>query len=227
MQNHRRAAIMKGSPPMADIVLIQPPVRDFYLTAKRTIPYGLACMATALSRAGFSVALLDALATSKARVVEWPSEMDYLRPFYGQEDRSPFALFHSYKRFGYSMEHIGAQVRRLQPFLVGISSLFTAYSAEALETAATVKRWAPECRVVMGGHHPTALPEAVMGSPDVDFVVRGEGEPALPALCEALQAGRSLASVPGLVWRRPDGRIQLNPPALMEDLEDCPPPSSQ
>jgi radical SAM superfamily enzyme YgiQ (UPF0313 family) len=66
-----------------------------------------------------------------------------------------------------------------------------------------------------------------MGSPDVDFVVRGEGEPALPALCEALQAGRSLASVPGLVWRRPDGRIQLNPPALMEDLEDCPPPSSQ
>jgi anaerobic magnesium-protoporphyrin IX monomethyl ester cyclase len=210
---------------MADIVLIQPPVRDFYLTTKRTIPYGLACMATALSRAGFSVVLLDALATSKARVVEWPSEMDYLRPFYGQEDRSPFALFHGYKQFGYSLEHIGAQVRRLRPFLVGISSLFTAYSAEALETAATVKRWAPECRVVMGGYHPTALPEAVMGSPDVDFVVRGEGEAALPALSEALRAGRSVASVPGLVWRRPDGRLQLNPPAVMENLEDCPPPA--
>ena len=33
---------------MVDILLIQPPIRDFYLTAKRTIPYGLASIASAL-----------------------------------------------------------------------------------------------------------------------------------------------------------------------------------
>jgi hypothetical protein len=52
---------------MPDILLIQPPIQDFYLTAKRTMPYGLACIAGALRQAGFSVAILDALATAKTR----------------------------------------------------------------------------------------------------------------------------------------------------------------
>jgi len=52
---------------MTDVLLVQPPIRDFYLTAKRTIPYGLASIAAALSQSGFTVALADALATRRAR----------------------------------------------------------------------------------------------------------------------------------------------------------------
>ena len=63
---------------MPDILLIQPPIRDFYLTAKRTMPYGLASIAASLRQAGFSVTILDALATDKARVIAWPSEMAFL-----------------------------------------------------------------------------------------------------------------------------------------------------
>jgi hypothetical protein len=64
---------------MVDILLIQPPIRDFYLTAKRTIPYGLAGIAAGLIEAGFSVKILDALATPKSRVVDLPQEMAYGR----------------------------------------------------------------------------------------------------------------------------------------------------
>ena len=53
---------------MSDILLIQPPIRDFYLTAKRTIPYGLASIAAMLEADGFTVTILDALATRKADV---------------------------------------------------------------------------------------------------------------------------------------------------------------
>jgi anaerobic magnesium-protoporphyrin IX monomethyl ester cyclase len=211
---------------MTDIVLIQPPIRDFYLTAKRTIPYGLTCIAAALSRAGFSTELVDALATSKSRIVERPEEMGYLNEFYGQADRSPFSLFHHYKHFGYSLEHIGERVRHLKPFLVGISSLFTAYSEEAIKTAETVKRYHPDCTVVLGGHHPTALPERVMACPAVDYVLRGEGEAAMPALAKAVQTGASVALVPGIVWRRPDGTVGIHPPAVMEVLETYPAPAS-
>ncbi len=63
---------------MPDILLIQPPIRDFYLTAKRTIPYGLACIAATLIKSGFSVKILDALATSKSRICDLPREMGYL-----------------------------------------------------------------------------------------------------------------------------------------------------
>ena len=86
---------------MADILLIQPPIQDYYLTKKRTIPYGLMSIAACLEEKGFTVELLDALATAKSRIINTPSEMAYLESFYGQEDRSLFSLLHHYRHYGY------------------------------------------------------------------------------------------------------------------------------
>ncbi|MFP4347456.1 MAG: B12-binding domain-containing radical SAM protein [Desulfococcaceae bacterium] len=210
---------------MVDILLIQPPVQDFYLTAKRTLPYGLACIASALRQCGFSVGILDGLAVSKSRPMAYPKEMDYLKAYYGRPDISPFALFHDFRRFGYSFEHIGKTVRASGPFIVGISSLFTAYSDMALETARTVKAFHPKCITVLGGHHPSALPKAVLRHSAVDFIIRGEGEAGMPQLAEALRDGQNPAEVPGIGFRRPDGSCHLNPPAVMDSLSDYPPPA--
>jgi radical SAM superfamily enzyme YgiQ (UPF0313 family) len=210
---------------MVDILLIQPPIRDFYLTAKRTIPYGLASIAAGLIQAGFSVKILDALATSKSRVLPLPPEMSYLQPYYGRPDRSPFALFHDYKHFGYSFEAIAQQVRKAQPFLVGISSLFTAYADGALKTAQIVKANHPDCKIILGGHHPTALPERVLESSAVDFVMRGEGELSMPLLARALRDGSDYAEIPGLVYHRSDGSLHVSQPAAMVDPENYPLPA--
>jgi radical SAM superfamily enzyme YgiQ (UPF0313 family) len=211
---------------MPDILLIQPPIRDFYLTAKRTIPYGLACIAPALLKNGFSVKILDALATSKSRVCDLPREMDYLRKYYGRPDRSAFGLFHQYRHFGYSFEHIGKMARESGAFLIGISSLFTPYMQEALQTAETVKAFHPGCKIVVGGHHPSALPQSVMESAAVDFVIRGEGEVSLHQLAQTLSNGGAYHSIPGLVFRKKNGAIQINPPARMEHPDDYPLPAA-
>ena len=215
---------------MTDILLIQPPIRDFYLTAKRSIPYGLTCIAASLERDGFSVAILDGLATAKSRPIPLPNEMAYLSAYYGNPDISPFALFHQFKHFGYSFEHIGSQAKASGAFLVGISSLFSAYSSEAMETAQVVKKWMPSCRIVVGGHHPTALPEAVMACSAVDYALRGEGEASLPMLASILKTESHppddrLSAVPGLVFRKTDGTLHVGEPAWMPDLNDQPPPA--
>ncbi len=212
---------------MPDILLIQPPIRDFYLTAKRTVPYGLACIAAALRDAGFSVEILDGLATAKSRVVDLPPEMTYLREYYAKPDISPFALFYHFRHFGYSFEHIGKKAKDSGAFLVGISSLFTAYSDEALETARIIRKFHPTCQIVLGGHHPTAMPEKVMECQAVDFVLRGEGEAAMPALAEILKSSPrpDLAAVPGIVFRKPDGTLHISEPAMMKHLDDYPLPA--
>ena len=211
---------------MPDILLIQPPIRDFYLTAKRTIPYGLTCIASALMQSGFSVAILDGLATSKARIRELPEEMNYLHPYYGRPDLSPFALFHRFRHYGFSFDTIGQRAGESGAFLVGISSLFTPYVGEALRTAEVVKACLPEAKIVLGGHHPSAMPESVMASAAVDFVIRGEGEAAMPLLARALSDGSRYAGIAGLVSRNNDGTIRINPVARMQNLDDYPLPAT-
>jgi hypothetical protein len=212
---------------MVDLLLIQPPIRDFYLTAKRTIPYGLASVAAAVEAEGFRVALLDALATSRSRPRATPTGLRHLDGYYGPPDRSPFGLFSGYRHYGYSFQHLEKEIAALRPRVVGISSLFTPYEAEAMETAARVRSLLPDCPIVMGGHHPTHLPKRVLACPSVDYVVRGEGEAALPALMRALRDGSDPAAVPGLCFRRPDGGLHIANPAFVRDPGALPLPAGR
>jgi len=212
---------------MTDILLIQPPIRDFYLTRKRTIPYGLACIAGSLIKKGFTVSIFDSLATSKSRIVELPEEMQYLTTYFGVADTSPFSLFHHSRHFGYSFDHIGNVAKNSGAFLIGISSLFTAYSAEAIKTAEAIKKACPQCKIVLGGHHPTALPEPVMKCRSVDYVIRGEGEAGLPMLAQAIKHGKHLDSIPGIVFRKQGDTLHISPPAIMENPDTYPLPAIQ
>jgi anaerobic magnesium-protoporphyrin IX monomethyl ester cyclase len=210
---------------MTDVLLVQPPIRDFYLTAKRTIPYGLSSIAAAVAARGFSVAILDALANSKSRPVALPAEMSDLEKFYGRPDVSPFALFNRFRHFGSSFDTIGHKARKSGAWLVGISSLFTPYAEEALATAAAIKSRHPDSTIVMGGHHATVMPEHVLASPSVSYVLRGEGEESLPLLAERLRDHRPLADIPGIAFRRPDGGLHVNPPAAVASPDRFPLPA--
>ena len=210
---------------MSDILLIQPPIRDFYLTAKRTIPYGLSAISAVLIKEGFSVDILDGLATSRSRVIDTPDEMGHLHQYYGELDLSPFGLFHSYKHFGYSFDHLAACAKNSGAFLIGISSLFTPYADDAVRLAECVKAYCPDSQIVLGGHHPTVLPESVMCSGAVDFVIRGEGEVSLPLLAKALINGSTLEAIPGIVFRKNAGSLHINPPARLKNPDAVPLPS--
>jgi len=205
---------------MPDILLIQPPIRDFYLTAKRTIPYGLACLAGPLIKEGYSVEILDGLAVSKSKKIALPPEMLYLKDFYSGPDISPFSMFHDFRSFGLGAETIGERARNSDAFLVGISSLFSAYSAEALRTAQEVKRNCPEAVIVLGGHHPTEMPEEVLRHDCVDFIIRGEAEAALPLLAGAIRRETPMESVPGLGFRSAGGKLFIKSPAVLKNLDD-------
>jgi anaerobic magnesium-protoporphyrin IX monomethyl ester cyclase len=208
------------------ILLIQPPIRDFYLTKKRTIPYGLISIAASLIEAGFPVKLIDGLATAKFRIIELPEEMNYLQEYYGREDHSPFSLFHHFRHYGYSFQHIGKLAKASAPFLVGISSLFTPYAETALTTAETVRKFLPECAIVIGGHHPTAMPSSVMAYKAVDFVLRGEGEASMPLLADSLLRKETPKYIPGIVYRQPGGSLYISPPAVINNLDATEPPAA-
>lgn len=115
-------------------------------------------------------------------------------------------------------------LREFRPGLIGISSMSFQY-ASATEVMSICREYLPQAAIVLGGYHATlAWPQLTDGtSAPFDFLVRGEGERALPALAEALAGTREFGTVPGLSWRR-DGRFVHNPAGELLDVRQLPLP---
>jgi radical SAM superfamily enzyme YgiQ (UPF0313 family) len=86
------------------------------------------------------------------------------------------------------------------PVFVGITAMSGPQIRYGLEFADRVRSERPGLPLVWGGVHPTLLPEQTAADPRVDVVVRGEGEPVVGRLADALAAGDPLEGVPGLTF---------------------------
>lgn len=158
---------------MKKVLLIQPPVEDFYSTPARTYPLGLLYVAAGPKSAGCDVRVLDAMAGGRSRAIPLPARFQYLKEHYVPGDKSPYRLFGHYRHFGLGWDALRERIREQGPDVIGISSLFTAYHSCAVETARMAREACPKARIVMGGGHVSTVPEK---PPFVDEVVKGEGE---------------------------------------------------
>jgi radical SAM superfamily enzyme YgiQ (UPF0313 family) len=89
-----------------------------------------------------------------------------------------------------------------QPNMVGISAV-TASILRGRDLADQIKRALPETIIVLGGPHPTAMPEEVSVWNSIDFVVVGEGEYTIKDLCDWYLSGRepsALQKIPNLCY---------------------------
>ena len=210
------------------ILLIQPPIRDFYQTSIRTQPIGLAYLAASLQMHGHEVEILDCQ-TDKKRSIPIPSELSYLRDFYPFHDQSPFKLFTGYYHFGIGWDEIRRRIEDSKADVFGISSNFTPYHGEALEIARMIKDLSGRKTVVMGGAHVSCDPENVLKNSFVDSVVLGEGEVRFPLLLEQIGKGKveNIEKIDGIGYRR-DGEIRINPlQTYIQDLDSLPHPARE
>ncbi len=206
------------------VLLIQPPVQDFYDTDVRLQPIGLCYLKAAVSKhlPGVEVVVKDFHGGASRKTVAIPKDLRYLTEYYGVADKSPFSTFHRYYHFGRSFEAIEQEIALLKPDVVGISSLFTAYFREALEVAARAKR-ASNAIVVMGGSHASAVPESLLASAYDDYVIRGEGEKPFVEFLRCLKNHMPVETVANLAYKR-HGEFILNPIKENFPIEDLPMP---
>jgi tRNA A37 methylthiotransferase MiaB len=208
------------------ILLIQPPIRDFYRTSIRTQPIGLAYLASSLQAHGHVVEILDCQ-TEKKRSIPLPPELSYLKEYYPFDDCSPFKLYSGYYHFGMGREEIGRRIEDAQAAVFGISASFTPYHGEALEIARIIKHGDSKRIVVMGGAHVSGDPHGVLATPHVDYCVLGEGEQRFPLLLEQLEKGsiNGIKEVDGIGYRV-DGTVRINPlTTFVHDLDNLPHPA--
>ncbi|MDW8001096.1 MAG: radical SAM protein [Deltaproteobacteria bacterium] len=186
------------------VLLVQPPVEDFYYTRIRTYPLGLLYLATKLKDI-CEVKIFDFTQKRKPRRVESP--FPELKEYYREGIETPFSLFRRYSRYGYTDGEIERVIVEENPDIICISSLFSAYSSFAASVAKIAKRVKSDAITIFGGHHATSLAGLLLKEEFVDYVIRGEGETPLFELIGLLQGRKSkdLKDIEGLCFKTKSG----------------------
>jgi len=127
------------------------------------------------------------------------------------------------KRMGWN--GIAKQIETFHPDIVASSALSTCNTYLAVRTLETAKIIEPNILTVTGGQHFTATTtESLETYPEIDVIVRGEGEQTFTELVRNYDKISSFKKIQGISFRH-NGKIHHNAPrSLIENLTDLPYP---
>ncbi|OGG93467.1 MAG: hypothetical protein A2527_01680 [Candidatus Lambdaproteobacteria bacterium RIFOXYD2_FULL_50_16] len=120
---------------------------------------------------------------------------------------------------GTELQAFDAMITEFQPDLVAFS-IMTGSHLWAIKMAGLVKK-KYGIGNIFGGPHPTFFPE-LMEHPEVDMLVRGEGEWILLEIMNRLDRGQDFAGIGGLIYRNGDQLVDGGLESLPQDLDELP-----
>ena len=109
-----------------------------------------------------------------------------------------------------------------KPKIVGISMTEPVYDL-SLQLSRIVKQHCKDAIVTAGGVFPTLSPDIVITENSIDVVCVGEGELALPELCDRIYQKKDFFDIPGM-WVKNSGKIYKNSPAKLQNINELPHP---
>ena len=157
---------------------------------------------------------------------------EYLPPPYGLlqlagylETRIPEAEIEVLDCQAMSLDWRGLEKRlySFDPDIVATSGFATCNVYVAARTLETAKKLKPEVLTVTGGQHFSATAkESLEEYPEIDVIVRGEGEETLVELARAVEKKSNFSGIAGISFRSRN-EIRHNPPRpFIDNLDDLP-----
>jgi len=190
------------------IAVVQPPVRDFYLTPHRMSALGARTVAFLCEKAGHETRTFNFPLEGCGAVLSLPREAGHLSPHLVAGERGPTSFFTSFKRFGPDFGDCAEEVAAWEPDAVFVSSFAYAYAEDALDLAAALRARLPGIPLAAGGGGPSAEPKIYLSSEhgrSFDLAVMGEAEPVLTEILTMLDERDSRLGSPRIVEARNRG----------------------
>jgi radical SAM superfamily enzyme YgiQ (UPF0313 family) len=120
-------------------------------------------------------------------------------------------------------EDLDTEISKFKPDLVGCSCV-AANCSLVKQVLKKVKEVSPDIITVVGGHHPSLMPEDCNES-YIDAVVIGEGEETLYEIVGACESKDDWREILGIAYRSKDGEFRVNPSRELMDLDKFPTPA--
>jgi radical SAM superfamily enzyme YgiQ (UPF0313 family) len=126
---------------------------------------------------------------------------------------------------GYTPEKLRAQLDEFRPDVVGSTSVTLNFPGAA-EIISTAKRHRPSLVTMMGGPHVSFTADRTLSTyPEIDLIVRGEGERTIAELMAAEMDPSAWEGIRGLAFRRDREVVLTEPQPFIEDLDTLPFPA--
>jgi anaerobic magnesium-protoporphyrin IX monomethyl ester cyclase len=189
------------------VLLVYPGITSYATNLRRIVPpLGLAYLASYLEAGGIEVAIIDSALEGYDNVRDEGRGMCT----YGLDD-----------------DELARRIRAFNPALVGVTFPFSCQRRNSVAACRVAKSVDPGIRTVVGGVHVTAMPEQTLADhPEIDFVVRGEGEDVLLSLVRALCDDVDYTDIEGLAfWDSTGVPTVKGNPDVIEDVEALPFPA--
>lgn len=138
------------------------------------------------------------------------------------------------RRYGYTVrvvdieqefEEILKIAQQTNPLLIGFSLIFQFFIDRYAQLLYGLRALGIDCHFTMGGHFPSLSYEQTLELvPELDSVVRFEGEATLVELADAISTGNDWRDIYGIAYRRDGQVIATTARPLAEDLDQLPYP---
>ncbi|HVF56788.1 MAG TPA: radical SAM protein [Pyrinomonadaceae bacterium] len=122
-------------------------------------------------------------------------------------------------------EEILKAAKATNPLLIGFSLIFQFYINQYGALVRSLRDSGIDCHFTMGGHFPSLSYQHTLELvPELDSVVRFEGELTLLEIADAVSTGRDWRAIQGIAYLK-DGEVVATPARpLVEDLDQLPHP---
>ncbi|HMG72228.1 MAG TPA: radical SAM protein [Pyrinomonadaceae bacterium] len=138
------------------------------------------------------------------------------------------------RQYGYSVQVVDIEqdfeeilkiAQQLNPLLIGFSLIFQFFIDRYAQLLYGLRALGIDCHFTMGGHFPSLSYEQTLALvPELDSVVRFEGEATLVELADAVSTGKDWRDIHGIAYRRDGQVIATTARPLVEDLDQLPYP---
>ena len=128
--------------------------------------------------------------------------------------------------YGLSVDETIAEIKDKDFDVLGLSIGSSLVFPQAVQIIREIKAWRGNVHISLGGHYPTFFYKQILNKhPDIDTVVRFEGEETLLELVEKIDHPSEWKSIKGIAFRQDSQIIATPPRPLISDLDSLPFPA--
>ena len=163
----------------------------------------------------------------KVTLINPPQFIDYPQPPIGLALLAAVLEREGYQATILDANALGLQPKDVPPLvtdadIIGLTAMTPTVGA-AISIAHHLKHANPRLTIILGGVHATLLPEKTLAkAPEIDIIVRGEGEDTIVELLRALESEQPLDNISGVSYRANGNVINTAASPKTIDIESLP-----